>query len=238
MTRTRTTHVTLKNRRRTAIATTAGALGAALVAVAVTGATSALWRTELTAQAALPDAAVLFTVNGEDATASVPTVAVTLGTAETQALLDEGRIALPIEVESLSQGNRGLRYSITLPTTQESDILHWADVTVFPVTAQAQCTVDTEAPILPPSTSTPVPATYSDGTTPVTEHWCLQAELGQLPDVGVYTSTATITGTHALGEIVATQPWNIDVATAFTAANEPTHRIEFTYETFRDGAER
>ncbi|WP_336662796.1 hypothetical protein [Leucobacter sp. USHLN154] len=214
------------------------ALSAVLIAVAVAGATSALWRTELSTHAALPDAAVLFDVNGESSSASDPTVTYAIGSDDMQALMDDGSIAIPIEVKSLSQGNRGLRYTVTPPATTETDIMHWADTTVFPVTSEGSCTVDTDVPTDPPLTSTPVPATYSDTTTPTTEYWCLHAKLGHLPDAGRYTSTATITGTHALGEIVKESLWDLEVTTAFTVADEPEHEVAFTYETFRAGAEQ
>lgn len=235
MTRTRQTFAPVTPRHRRFFAGGAATLGAGIVALAVVGATSALWRTELTSHAALPDAAVLFSVNGEDATASNPAVVVTLGPTEMQALLDDGSLAVPIEVQALSQGNRGLRYTVAAPATDETDILHWAELSVFPVSDLTSCSVEAEAPILPPSTSTPVAPTYSDTTTPTTEYWCLRADLRELPDVGEFTTTATITGTHALGEIVETLSTQLDVTTAFTAANEPTHRVTFTYETFRAG---
>lgn len=238
MSRTRQTYEPVSSRRRNLLATAATTVGAGLVAVAVVGVTSALWRTELTSDAALQDAAVLFAVNGEEASASDPTVGVDLGSAEIQALLDDGAIAVPIEVQALSQGNRGLRYSVAVPTTDEGNILHWADLAVFPVDGMNACTVDAAAPLVPPTTSTPVSADYSDETTPATEYWCFRADLRQLPDVGEFTTTATVTGAHALGEIVETPSTQIDVTTAFTAANEPTHRVTFTYETFRAGTEQ
>lgn len=239
MTRTRQTFVPARSRRNVVLLIAAGALGTGLVALAAAGVTSALWRTELTSHGAVPDAAVLFSVNGDDASAADPTATVPLGSAEMQTLLDTRSLAVPVEVEALSQGNRGLRYTVELPTTAETDILHWADLSIFPVDDPTACTVDTDAPSeLPPLTSTPVAPTYSDATTPTIEHWCLRADLGALPDEGVFTSTTTITGTHALGDIVETVPAQIDVTTAFTVADEPTHRISFTYETFRAGDDR
>lgn len=239
MTRTGQSLVPARSRRDIVLMVAAATLGAALVALAATGVTSALWRTELTTHGAVPDAAVLFSVNGDDASSADPTATVTLGSTEMQSLLDTRSLAVPIEVEALSQGNRGLRYTVELPATAETDILHWAEVSLFPVDGPAACTVDAVAPSeLPPLTSTPVSATYSDATAPTIEHWCLRADLDALPDEGVFTTTTTVTGTHALGEIVETVPTQIDVTTAFTVADEPTHRISFRYETFRAGDDR
>lgn len=239
MTRTGQSLVPARSRRDILLMTAAATLGTALVALAAAGVTSALWRTELTTHGAVPDAAVLFSVNGDDASAADPTATVTLGSTEMQSLLDTRSLAVPIEVEALSQGNRGLRYTVELPTSAETDILHWADLSIFPVDGPTACTIETEAPSeLPPLTSTPVAPTYSDATTPTIEHWCLRADLGTLPDEGVFTTTTTITGTHALGDIVETVPAQIDVTTAFTVADEPAHCLSFTYETFRAGDDR
>lgn len=208
-------------------------LGLVLMILDIPGVTNASWRSELTTQGAIADAAVLFEVNGQHATATEPTVGVDLGPAEAQALLDEGKLAIPVEVKSLSQGNPGLRYEVELPDTDENSILHRTNKGIFPVSDPGECTVDTAIPTGHQQSSVPVPATYSDSTIPVIEFWCLRADLSSLHDLGTFTSQTTISAEHSLGETFRNVEWEIDVRTPLTAQNEPKQSVKFTYETFR-----
>lgn len=206
---------------------------AALVAAAVPGATYALWHAELETTGVLTDAATIFSVNGTDASSASPAVGVPLGPEEAQVLLDERDLAIPVEVSALSQGNRGLRYTVSLAPATADSVFASAQVAIVPVDDAASCTTDLALPESAPTDSTPVPAGYSDTDEPAVENWCVRAHLDGLPDEGAYQSSTTITGTHALGEISDETVWNFDVLTAFTAAAEPVREVVFTYETFR-----
>ncbi len=205
----------------------------ALVAAALPGATYALWHAELETTGVITDAATIFSVNGSEASSADPTVGVPLGPAEAQILLDDLELAIPVEVRALSQGNRGLRYTVDLPPAADGSLFAGADVAVFPVPDAEACTVATALPDSPPTSATPVPAEYSDADVPEIEFWCVRAHLDEIPDEGPFQTSTTITGTHALGEISDVTVWSFDVLTAFRAAAEPMREVAFTYETFR-----
>jgi hypothetical protein len=227
-------------RRRTLLLPVTVGLAAAVVTLALPGVTYALWHTEIVDTATIRDAAVLFAVDGEHASSAAPAVDVPIGKSDLRSLLTERRLAKPIEVVALSQGNRGLRYSVELPAVPAAPgdtILGAAELGVFRVADAAACTVDLDIPASAPSTSTPVPATYSDSAVPEIEHWCLRADLGVLPDEGRFTSTTTITGAHALGELVEEVEWDFAILTRLDAADEPPYEVTFTYETFRTGGD-
>ncbi len=165
-------------------------------------------------------------------------VSVTVGSDDAQVLVDEHQLAIPIRVDSLSQGNKGLYYQIEPPYWGES-IFGQAHVRVFPVGSARDCTV-TSAPVSQPYDlySTPVSADYSVTQTPTTEYWCLVATLDALPDEGTYTNTVTATGTDPAGtEVGDTDSWSADVTSAMDPADEPDHELTVTYQTFRPGQE-
>lgn len=220
--------------RKRAILTFAGVTAlAALVTAAVPGATYALWHDELETTGVIADAATIFEVDGTAATSAAPSVGVPLGPEEAQILLDEHDLAVAVEVRALSQGNRGLRYTVDLDAAEPDSIFASAQVAVFPVPDAAACTTAAALPESTPTSSTPVPAGYSDSAVPEVEFWCVRAHLDKLPDEGKFQSWVTITGTSAFGEVSELIFWNFTVLTAFRAAAEPEREVTFTYETFR-----
>lgn len=248
-----TTTLTTSRARSVAVVAAAAVLGGAL---GVGGASFALWQdaTGFDGQissgyeyfaagrgaansSTVPDGAM----SAASEAAAPPTghaASVTVGSADAQVLADEHELAIPLRIDSLSQGNKGLAYTIAEPDWGEH-ILGNAEVFLFPVPTAAECTVK-NAPATQPTdlASTPVPADYSDTTTPTTEYWCLVATLDGLPDEGSYTNTVTAIGTDPAGtEVSDTDSWSADVVSAMDPAEEPDHEITFTYQTFRPGQE-
>ncbi|RZI92446.1 MAG: hypothetical protein EOO67_08610 [Microbacterium sp.] len=220
-------------RMRSAMTFVGVAALSALVASALPGATYALWSAEMETTGVLTDAATVFAVNGAEASSADPTVGIPLGPVEAQTLLDDLELAIPVEVRALSQGNRGLRYTVSVPPAADGSLFAAADLAVFPVSDAAECTVAAALPDSPSTSATPVPAGYSDSDVAEVEFWCVRAHLDEIPDEGEFQTSTTITGTHALGELSDVTVWGFDVLTAFRAAAEPTREIAFTYETFR-----
>lgn len=222
--------------RDTAVIGLAATIGLAL---GVGGVTAAYWNDEVSFAGEISSGYEYFAAGRVDATApadSAHTASVTIGAAEAAVLVDESSIAIPMQTDSLSQGNKGLRYTVSPPTSWGSGIFGAADVSVFPVNAAADCTVDAAVPASPSLTSTPVTADYSTSTTPATEYWCLLATLDGLPDEGAYKNTATATAKDpSQRDVSATDAWNAVVTSALDPADEPNHTISFTYETFRPG---
>lgn len=158
---------------------------------------------------------------------------VTIGESEARTLLDEGAIAIPLQTDSLSQGNKGLRYTVAAPDWGNG-IFGSADPVIFPVSAAAECAVENAPAASGPLSSTPISAAYSDATSPVTEHWCVVAVLGDLPDEGAYTNIAAVTAVDEAGAPVEmSDGWDAIVTTGIEPADEADHIIEFAYETFR-----
>lgn len=160
-------------------------------------------------------------------------VRIAIGSDQAQILLEAGEIAIPLQTESLSQGNKGLRYTVSAPDWGEG-VFGSSHPVVFAVDSAAACTVD-RAPAAPDTlVSTPVSAAYSDTTTPVTEFWCVVAVLGDLPDEGAYENTATVTAKDETGIAVEEDDsWNAEVTTGLDPVDEADHILEFSYETFR-----
>lgn len=162
------------------------------------------------------------------------------GTEAAEALIEEGEFAAAIQVDSLSQGNKGLRYNLHEPDWGDG-ILGQADIDVFWVGDDGDCDVGAEPPT-PPETveglsSTPVAAEYSESEDLTTEYWCLHATLDGPPVEGEYTNLGSVTAVDPGGtEVSADDDWSAVVTTAFDPADEGNYDIVFTYITFRPGA--
>jgi len=165
-----------------------------------------------------------FAIDGQDAASTLAT---------------DGQWAAAIQVDSLSQGNKGLHYTLTEPDWGEG-ILGAAAVEIFWVPAPEDCRPGA-TPTPPPATvedhtSTPVPATYTANTEAVSEFWCIQAELDALPGTGEYRNLARVTATDPSDiQVESTDDWNALVGSHLDPAEEPDHAIPFTYSTFRPG---
>lgn len=211
---------------------------AAACTVTLVGVTTALWRSDLETSAEVRDGAVLFSVNGVRATAAHPQVDLEIGTAEAQQLAETGALALPIEVQALSQGNRGLDYVSSLTAIDEDSMFYYSVLGITEVESAAACTAEVPVGSHNPGTLSVemIPATYSDTEVPDTQYYCLRADLTPNADAGTYTSTATITGTHAFGVLTHETDWEIDVLSTVTPENQPNHVLTFEYRTTRAGA--
>jgi predicted ribosomally synthesized peptide with SipW-like signal peptide len=222
--------------RDTAVIGIAATIGLAL---GVGGITAAYWSDEVGFTGEISSGYEYFAAGRVDATTpadSAHTATVTIGAAEAALLIDDGRLAIPMQTDSLSQGNKGLRYTVSPPSSWGTGIFGSADVAVFPVTAAADCTVDASVPASPSHASTPVTADYSTSTTPTTEYWCLIATLDGLPDEGGYKNTVTATAKDpSQRDVSANDTWSANVTSALDPADESDHVISFTYETFRPG---
>lgn len=143
-------------------------------------------------------------------------------------------------MDSLSQGNKGLRYELTPPAGWGANVLGAADISVFRVANTDRCSVDDlsreDVPSAGPLTSTPVAASYSTGTDPVVEYWCVYAAFDGPPVLGTYENTASVTATSPTGDQVGDEDtWDAVVVADLDPAAEPDHDIAFTYTTFRPG---
>lgn len=163
------------------------------------------------------------------------TVAVGLGPAEAATLLEDGELAVALQTDSLSQGNRGLRYTLT-PPAWESGVFGASEVSVFRVSAASDCTVAKTPARASALASTPVSADYSDTTDDTVEYWCVTAKLKNGGEIGDYTNTATVTAEDPAGTTVDAQDsWTARIRLGLDPKQEPTHEIVFAYETFRPG---
>ncbi|MBO0899656.1 hypothetical protein J1G42_06740 [Cellulomonas sp. zg-ZUI222] len=215
---------------------------AALVGV-VGGGTLALWRDVETVTAGMPAGVVVFGVGtpGEPgaladyATGPGDTVELTFGPAQAATLLATGSVAVPVQVDALSQGHRGLRYTVTPHIT--GGILGESDVRLVKVAGPAACTPTVAGPEA--GASTPVPADYSDTRRLTSEYWCLVAAFD--PVQGTYDSTASVdagvatSGGSTSQRVTVEDRWSASVGKARVPADEPTHRLTFAFTTFRPG---
>lgn len=225
--------------RRT-LAVTAAALAGG--AVGLGGASLALWSDAEQVTGAVTSGHELFAVGAPGATSPAPsgTATFVVGAAEAAALVRDGEVAVPIQVDSVSQGNKGLRYAVARPQDWGGNVFGASTVHTFPVPDAAACSVDRLSPedLVPagPDTSTPVPAVYSTTTEPVTEYWCVYAAYAGPPVLGEYENTATAAATSPTGQRVEDEDsWHAVVAADLDPADEPDHAITFTYTTFRPG---
>ncbi|MHA3685071.1 SipW-dependent-type signal peptide-containing protein [Leucobacter sp. HY1908] len=165
-------------------------------------------------------------------------VPVTITVADAQKLEADKKIAIPFVTESLSQGNKGLAYQLTLPKDWGAGVFGASTVGVYWVDKPESCVVGGAKPV-PPATveglsSVPVDASYSVSTKPVVEYWCLTAQLGEAQPSGEYENTATVTGNDPSGaELSATDSWHVQITKDPDYTVGPPHTIMFGYNSFR-----
>ena len=143
-----------------------------------------------------------------------------------------GSVAIPVQVDSLAQGHRGLSYQVT--TTLAGGIFGASTVTVYKVASAAACTTATAATVA--SSSAPWSTAYTASTTPLSEYWCLVAKF--VPKSWTHTDTASVTATGpgTYGPVAAnSNSWTATSRQTFVPANEPTHTLTFTFRTYRPG---
>lgn len=232
----------------------AGARGVAalVVAAALAGAgadgTLALWSDEASGTVRMPVGVTVFGVGApatpgslaQYATSEDDELVVTFGPAQAATLrggATGGSVAVPVQVDALSQGHRGLTYTVTADV--EGGVFGSAQWSLHKVTSAAACTPTSTGAAA--SGSTPVPATYSSSTALVTEYWCLVARY--VPVTGSHANTVTVTGEAVLPglaarpNLTATDAWGATVREDLDPAAEPTHSLTFAFSTFRPGAQ-
>lgn len=229
----------------------ASAAVATVLVGTVGGATMALWHDEESFTSQVQTAKVAFSIGtpvaegsalAKSANAAGQALGFTFGKTEAATLLNSKAVAIPIQVNSLSQGNKGMRYAVAPPTFAKDSIFSAATTELVRVDSAGKCTV-VPRPQLPsplPSgyyTRTPVSSDYSAATTPTSEFWCLTATLDKAPGAGTYTNKATVTATpdKGTGTVTDSAQWWANVTSVADATKEPDHTIGFTFETFRPG---
>ncbi len=229
-------------RRRTGVTVAVSAVAGAVLGIG--GTSLALWNDTVEVTGRIATGYEHFAVGtvGDTVPASGRTATVRLGPDEARTLLDDGEVAVPLQVDSLSQGNKGLRYEVALPTSWGAGVFASSEVSFFAVDDPAACSVDLLTPESVPvdaeHASTPVPAEYTAGSDPTTEFWCLYAAFTGPPELGDYANTATVTADSPADEEVSDEDsWDAVVVADLDPAAEPRHPLTFTYSTFRPGKE-
>ncbi|MBD7918327.1 hypothetical protein H9657_08570 [Cellulomonas sp. Sa3CUA2] len=227
---------------------TAAVVLAAVLVGAGTGGTFALWRDQERGTAAMPVGVTVFGVGAPATPGSLATYA----TADGQSLVFEfgpaqaatlygttatgGAVAIPVQVDSLAQGHRGLSYTVT--PSVSGGVFGASTWALYKVASQAACTTSTTGTAT--TTATPWSTAYTSTRALTSEYWCLVATF--VPVTGTHENTATVTGTPDTPgmatprEVTDTSDtWRATVAQTLDPAAEPTHRLTFTFTTTRPG---
>lgn len=215
----------------------AGAAVLAGAALGMGGSTLALWQDQAGFSVSARSGYEYFAAGapGQTQPATNGTVEFTVGAEHAAKLQSDRQIAIPLETESISQGNKGLRYTITEPDWGDH-FFGAAATTLFQVPSAQDCTVEGAPDSSREQSSTPVSADYSDTEDPVVETWCLVATIEDLPDEGTYSNSVTAKAEDPAGTSVeATDTWHAEVTSSMNPDDEPNHVITFEYETFRPG---
>ncbi|MGR4010383.1 hypothetical protein [Leucobacter sp. 1207-22] len=224
-----------------------GSLAFALGIAVTAGATFALWSQQAGASGSARTGFESFAAGtaGAVTPAESGKVSFAIGKDAAKTLLEKKAVAIPFETASVSQGNKGLTYDITAPNWG-TGIFGASQLVLVSVPNAAGCTVSAAEKAggyafttgSAPVRSTTVTADYSTSTSPVIEHWCLVATLGDVPGSGSYTNTATVTGTDPAGaQVQASDDWTAQVLGNVDLDAESQHKISLTYQTFRPGQE-
>ncbi|WP_152187679.1 hypothetical protein [Georgenia satyanarayanai] len=227
-------------RRRTVL--TAAVVGLTGACLGIGGVSLALWSDSTELGGAVAAGYQSFAVGTPGATVAAPTgtAVLTVGPQEAARLVRDGELAVPVQVDSLSQGNKGLHYVVSPPADWGAGVLGHARPALFAVDSPDACDVARLSPGSAPEPSgyesTPVPSAYTAATEPVREYWCLYASYDGPPQVGDYANTARVTARPPEGPAVqAEDTWDAAVLDRLDPADEPVHAITFTSTTFRPG---
>ncbi|MDA3147484.1 hypothetical protein JSO19_08835 [Leucobacter sp. UCMA 4100] len=213
----------------------------------VAGATAALWTHSATADIKVGEGVQGFAAGHAGAVSQTTgsSIDVPIGADAVTRLIADGSVAIPFETQSLSQGNKGLWYTLASPDWGDGALGHSAS-NVFKVADAASCTVEAAATatVTPMNaaddrvTSTPVSADYSTSEQATTEFWCFVATLDEPGEVGSYMNTATVTAVDDENlEVTDSDDWSARVLESFDVGNESERVLTFSYETFRPGQE-
>lgn len=202
------------------------------------GATFALWRDSASTTARMPVGVAVFGAGAPGALtyagSEADRLTFTFGPQQAKTLHDAGVVAIPVQVDSLSQGHRGLSYTLTPAVS--GGIFGASTWRLVKVASAAACTPSATGSTQ--TTSTPWTSDYSAATTPTSEFWCLVASWASV--TGTHSNTVTATGTPDIpgspASVTATDRWSATVSNDLDPAAEPTHRLTFDFRTFRPGA--
>jgi len=213
----------------------------AVFALGTAGGSVALWNSTRVIAASIDQGQVEFSagVVGRAATAATDqshSADVTLSADDARSLLDDGAIAVPIEVRSLSQGSRGLRYGAALPSPGPDTIFGASRVWLESVSSPSECVIGGDpSGDLTTVSSTPVSADYSNSTIAQVEYVCVHAVRGPMFDEGPFSAGAAFSGSSVGGAVAAEAEDSLEVTTALQPSDEPPYVIAFAFETFRKG---
>lgn len=213
---------------------------AALVGVGLGtgGASLALWSDEEVFSGSISAGYEYFAAGHLDDTAPAASevASVSIGAGEAETLFEDGQVSVPLQTESLSQGNKGLHYRVSEPSDWGDNVFGAAEINLFAVDSPEECTPESAPANAAELASTPVTADYSTGDEPVTEYWCLTAALDERPGEGTYENIGSVTATDPSGTSVEDHAeWHATLSSDLDPAAEPDHAIDFKYSTFRSG---
>jgi hypothetical protein len=200
------------------------------------GTAMALWRDSASTAARMPVGVAVFGAGMPGgltyATSEPGKLVVPFGPAQAKTLHDTGAVAFAVQVDSLSQGHRGLTYTVTPAVS--GGLFGASTWTLAKVASPGACTTSTPGSAL--RTSTPWSGSYNEATQPLSEYWCVVAKWAQI--AGTHSDTVTATGTPDLpgtpgGPVTATDTWGATVSNDINPAVEPTHTLTFDFRTFR-----
>lgn len=223
-------------KKRTRVITTAGAGTLALIALTTTAMnTFALWSDETqTTQQVLTAAKVQLSINGAPDW--------TMPAAVLESITPDTPQAIPLTITGVSEGNRGLKYSMQAPTitgvTGLTGVLH-STVTTEATAADCSAAAVTTGVTLydGPFAGTSVAMREIVDALPTTttgeEVLCLRLSLPT--DYGDYVNTATVTAESSSGQVTATTEWH-GVAAPSAADRAASVMFEFTKQSFRPTA--
>lgn len=222
------------------------ATAAATVALAVlvglgVGAGAALWSDREVVGAHLPVGGAVFGVGAPAPTGGLSQYAshdgaaltFTFGPDEAHLLHREGAVAVPVQVDSLAQGNLGLTY--TVEPSVSGGLFGASTWTLTRVEDAQACTTEVSGGSA--LTSTPWGTTYTDAAEPTSEYWCLVARWAPL--TGTHEDTVTaggsvdVPGAEHPVPVTGSDTWTATVTERLDPAEEPEHRLTFTFTTVR-----
>lgn len=229
-----------------------GVLTALVVVVSVlvglgTGGTLALWRDDFRGAARVPVGVAVFGVGapaapgtlGSYATTDGQSLTFTFGPGQAAALYNGGAggsVAIPVQVDALAQGHRGLSYTVT--PSISGGVFGASTWRLYRVASAAACTTSTTS--TEASASTPVPSGYTTTSTLVSEYWCLVATY--VPAAGSDEEEAQVTGTPVVPEqqdpaaVEDSESWSATGYDPVDPGAEPSHTLTYAFRTFRPGA--
>ncbi|MBO3088484.1 hypothetical protein [Cellulomonas dongxiuzhuiae] len=226
---------------------TALVLLAAVAVGAGTGGTLALWRSEISGTVRMPVGVTVFGIGppatpgtlAQYATADPQSLTFTFGKAQAVQLYGSpttgGAVAVPIQVDSLAQGHRGLSYTVT--PSISGGVFGASTWQLLKLAPGVACTTTATGQAV--TSSTPWTTAYDATSSLRTEQWCLVARF--VPITGTHENTASVTGTADVPDqptprtVTDTDKWQATVRQTLDPAAEPDHALTFRFSTSRPG---